>query len=60
MDLVPLLVTVVVVVFVIEKADSFIRPLAFVSGLWLAANASLVKPARVKGELSRRRGYSTR
>ena len=32
MALVPLMVTVVVLVFVIEKTDSFIRPLAFVSG----------------------------
>ena len=32
MDLVPLLVTVVVLAFVIEKTDGFIRPLAFVSG----------------------------
>ena len=32
MELVPLLVTIGVLVFVIEKADSFIRPLGFVSG----------------------------
>ena len=31
-ELVPLLVTIVVLVFVIGKADSFIRPLGFVSG----------------------------
>ena len=32
MELVPLLVTVVVLVFVIGKVDSFVRPLGFVSG----------------------------
>ena len=32
MELVPLLVTMVVLVFVIEKVDSFVRPLGFVSG----------------------------